>query len=425
VKRIDVRLIDGIDVPLPRMVKVRQRLDRTRLEDPAGALAAGMERTLDPDAFRGRSIAITSGSRYIAGLPVVLAALIAKLRAWGARPFIVPAMGSHGGATAEGQRAVLAGYGISERTMGVPVVSSMEVTQIATLPDGLPVFCDRNALAADGIVVVNRVKPHTDFKGTHESGLLKMMAIGLGKHRGAAHLHSRGFGRMSALLPEVAGAFLRAAPVVFGVALVENPFEELQVVEVVTPGQLVERDRQLLELAKRNVARLPLPSIDVLIIDEIGKDVSGSGMDTNVTGKPASGLAAGFEAPPIQKILVRGLSKNTHGNGIGIGMADVTTTRCVSRINWGETYTNCITATVGGSAKMPMALNNDREALVVALRLCADVLPATARIVRIRNTLELSTFEISESYLAGLADQGLEVVGDPYPMRFSANGWLV
>lgn len=424
--RVDVRLIDGQDVSLPRMVKLRQQLDRPRLADPGAAVVGSMERILTPSAFQGKKIAITAGSRKIDQLPLVLRTVIEKLRVWGASPFIVPAMGSHGGGEADGQKEVLAGYGITEKTMGVPVVSSMEVARIATLADGMPVYCDRVALASDGIVVVNRVKPHTDFKGAHESGLLKMMAIGLGKHRGASQLHSCGFDRMSEMLPRVAAAFIANAPIAFGIAILENAFDEMMAVEVLLPGQFIARERELLATAKQNVGKLPVSSIDVLIIDEIGKDVSGAGMDPNVTGKPGSGLLEGFSAPPIQQIVVLGLTKSAHGNATGIGLADVTTIRCVNGIDWGVTYTNCITATVAKSGKMPMVLNNDREALIVALKMCARVTPSAARIVHIKNTLDLANLEVSEACLPDLRDRKeVKIVSDPFLFRFDRHGWLV
>lgn len=423
---VDVRLADGYDLPLPRMVRVRQRVNRPRLEDPAASIVESMKRILDPSGFRGKRIAITAGSREIAQLPLILRTVIKQLIAWGARPFIVPAMGSHGGAEAEGQKAVLAGYGITEETMGVPVTSSMDVVRLATLDDGLAVYCDKTAFHSDGIVVVNRVKPHTDFKGAHESGLLKMMGIGLGNHKGATELHSRGFDRMASVLPRVAEVFIRSAPVAFGVAILENAFDELMMAEVLLPSRFVTREKELLEVAKKNIGKLPVSSIDVLIIDEIGKDVSGAGMDPNITGSPGSGLTEGFIAPPIQKIVVLGLTEKAHGNGTGIGLADISTIRCVSKIDWGVTYTNCITATVPTSGKMPMVLNTDHDALVVALKTCARVSPATARIVHIKNTLELEQIEVSESYLPELKSRkDVEVLSEPEPLRFSPEGWLM
>jgi hypothetical protein len=423
--RIEVQISGGLEVPLPRMVRIRQAFERTVIDDPCGAVRRDMLAKLTPSDFAGKSIALTVGSRRIAELPGVVKTVADQLKLWGAQPFIVPSMGSHGGAVAAGQQRIVESYGFTEQAMGVPIRASMEVVQIATLADGLPVFCDKLAREADGMVIINRIKPHTDFKGDYESGLLKMMAIGLGNHRGASNLHARGFDQMAGLLPKLGEAFLRNAPVAFGVAILENAYDELMLVEVIKPQHLLSREKELLALAKRTLARLPVSSIDVLIIDEIGKDISGSGMDPNITGTPGSGLTAGFMAPPIQKIVVLGLSKRAHGNGTGIGLADVTTIRCVNQIDWGVTYTNCITATVVEPAKMPMALNNDREALVVALKTCARVSPATARIVRIKNTLALGELEVSENYLPELQGRPeISVISQPRPLDFNAEGWL-
>ncbi len=423
--RVTVQMIGGLEAPLPKMVRIHQTFAREVVDDPRAAVQRDMGAKLSAPDFGGKSIALTIGSRKIAQLTVVVKAVVDQLKAWGARPFLVPSMGSHGGAVAEGQRQIIESYGFTEQAMGVPIRASMDVVQIASLADGLPVFCDRLALEADGIVPIARIKPHTDFKGDYESGLLKMMAIGLGNHRGATALHSRGFDRMASLLPLVGGAFLRHAPIAFGVAILENAYDELMVVEVVRREEILPRERELLARAKATMARLPLSAIDVLIIEEIGKDISGSGMDPNVTGIPGSGLTQGFLAPPIQRIVVLGLSRQAHGNGTGIGLADVTTLRCVEQIDWGVTYTNCITATVPAPAKMPMALNNDREALAVALRTCARVSPETARIVRIRNTLQLGELEVSEACLPELQGRPrISILSPPRPLAFSEDGWL-
>ncbi|UCD71040.1 MAG: DUF2088 domain-containing protein [Syntrophobacterales bacterium] len=423
---IDVEIVDGYDIPLPKMVKVKQHFKRERLENPANTIISEMNNTLVPSDFKGKRIAITIGSRGIAQLASIIQTIINQLKKWGAQPFIIPAMGSHGGAKAKGQEDIVAGYGITEEKMGVPVLSSLEVVQVATLSNGMPVYCDRIAHESDGIVVVNRVKPHTDFKGDYESGLLKMIGIGLGDHKGATILHSYGFDQMSTLLPQLGEAFIRNAPVAFGVAILENAFDELMKVEILRPEQFLPREKELLVLAKENIAKLPVSSIDVLIIEEIGKDISGSGMDPNVTGIPGSGLTEGFIAPPIQKIVVLRLTQNAHGNGTGIGLADVSTIRCINQIDWGITYTNCITAAVTEPAKMPIVMNTDREALVVALKTCARVSSENAKIVRIKNTLELSEIDVSVSCLPELQGrEDISILSDPQPLQFTGDGWLI
>jgi len=324
--RIDVTLQGGLDIGLPRMVPVEQKFPRETVEDVEAALGASLA-ALPPADLAGKRIAITVGSRGTYSMLTILTTLARQLREWGAEPFIVPTMGSHGGATAEGQLGVLANYGITEDAVGMPIRSSMDVIEAARLADGTPLYCDSIASQADGIVLLNKVKPHTSYKGTHESGLAKMAAIGLGKHKGAVTLHSFGFHRFAELVPAAGEALIGALDIVFGVAVLENAYHSVGHIEAIPPDRIMAREKELLVKAKSFLGRLLVPAIDVLIVDEIGKNIGGSGMDTNVTGRP-SVPQPGFEAPPIQRIIVRGLTEATHGNGTGIGMADFTTRRC-------------------------------------------------------------------------------------------------
>ena len=423
IDRIDAAIEGGTEYPFPKMVPVDQHFDRPRVEDIEKTVRTEMGK-LDPTAFRGKRIAITAGSRGIAGLVEILATVVARLRDWGAEPFIVPAMGSHGGATAEGQVRVLDGYGITEENIGAPILSSMDVVEVARLDDGRPLYCDKIAYGADGIVVCNKVKPHADFKAEYESGLVKMMALGLGKHKGAATIHTHGFGSFQKVLPEAGKALLENLPVCFGVAILENAFDDLMVVEVIPPERILEREKELLSLAKDSIARLLLPEIDVLVIDEIGKNISGEGMDPNVTGRPGSGLP-GFDAPAIQKIVVLDVTPESHGNGVGIGMADITTLRCVNKLDLGAIYTNAITATIVDPAKIPLFMNNDREAIAVALKTCNRIMPQTARVVRIKNTLEVHRILVSEALVPVVeANPRMSLVGAPQSLEFDADGYL-
>ena len=423
IDRIDANIEGGTEYPFPRMVPVDQHFDRPRVEDIEQTVRTEMDK-LDPAAFRGKRIAITAGSRGIAGLVEILANVVVRLRDWGAEPFIVPAMGSHGGATAEGQVRVLGGYGITEETVGAPILSSMETVEVARLDDGRPLYCDKNAYGADGIVVCNKVKPHADFKAEYESGLVKMMALGLGKHKGAAAIHTHGFGSFEQVLPEAGKALLQNLPVCFGVAILENALDDLMAVEVIPPERILEREKELLSLAKKSIARLLLPEIDVLVVDEIGKNISGEGMDPNVTGRPGSGLP-GFDAPAIQKIVVLDVTPESHGNGVGIGMADITTLRCVNKLDLGAMYTNAITATIVDPAKIPLIMNNDREAIAVAFKTCNRITPQTARVVRIKNTLEVHRILVSEALVPGVeANPRMSLVGAPQPFKFNADGGL-
>ena len=401
----------GLDaVVLPRMVRVCQKMDRDRVKDIEGEIRRGID-ALAPD-IAGKSIAVTAGSRGIADYAGLLCAIVSKLKEMEARPFIFPAMGSHGSGSAEGQREVLASYGITEAAMGVPIYSSMETAEVGLLPNGSKVFCDKLAWNADGIVLFNRVKAHTDFKGDWESGLLKMCAIGVGKHRGAAEMHRAGFARFHEQIPAAGRFFLENAKVLFGVASVENGYEQLMRVEVIPVNKIVERERELLLLAKKNMARLPFDDIDVLVVDEIGKNISGVGMDPNVTGRTGEIPFPG--TPHIGCIVILGLSAETRGSAVGIGSGDITTRRTDAEIDWSRTYINHVTSGAVRDAAIPLAAKDDEEALRIA-RFSGPFREGGERVVHIRNTLLLEEFEVSENMLAE-ARRPLTVIQEARPM---------
>ncbi|MGQ7848071.1 lactate racemase domain-containing protein [Granulosicoccus sp. 3-233] len=421
---INVTVEGGLDFSFPPLTPVEQHFERQRLKDVGAHIADELQKIPD-SLISGKSIALTVGSRGISRIEEITKALIDGLRNKGAEPFIVPAMGSHGGATAEGQTRVLAGYGITEERIGAPIRSSMEVVQVARLEDGTPLYCDRIAFEADAIVVANKIKPHADFKGSYESGLVKMLSIGLAKHKGAVALHDHGFSRFHELLPSAARLLLDKLPVVLGLAILENAFDELMELEVIPAEQIMSREMSLLERAKGSLARLLFTDIDLLIVDEIGKNISGEGMDPNVTGRPGSGLP-GFESPNIQKIVVLDVTPQSQGNAVGIGMADFTTRHCVEKIDLGAMYTNAITATIPGPAKLPIIMNSDREAIAVALKTCNRTTVDNARIVRIRNTLEISHIRVSPALLPDVdSHPQLSVSGESEPLRFTCDGQLL
>ena len=335
-------------------------------------------------------------------------------------------MGSHGGATAEGQVKVLAGYGITEESMGAAIRSSMEVVEIGRLEDGTPLYIDRIASEADGIVIANKIKPHADFKANYESGLVKMLCIGLGKHKGAVTLHRHGFDRFDKVLPEAAEVLLDRLPILFGLAILENAFDDLMRLEIIPPERILSREKELLEIAKASIGRLLFPSIDLLVVDEIGKNISGEGMDPNVTGRPGSGLPGFSNAPTIQKIVVLDVTPESHGNGVGIGLADITTRRFVEKIDLGAIYTNAITATILDPAKLPVIMNSDKEAIAIALKTCNRVTPDSVRVVRIINTLELHRIWVSPALSEEVdKNENLSVAGAEAPMSFDVSGRLL
>ncbi|MGI9537074.1 MAG: lactate racemase domain-containing protein [Desulfocapsaceae bacterium] len=421
--RIDPTLPGSKTLHLPKMVPVRQSFPRAAKVDTAAVVQSGFSR-LDSNNLEGKSIAITAGSRGIKGLTDILRAVVMELRARKARPFIVPAMGSHGGATAEGQVKVLESLGINEAQVGAPIRSSMEVVQLGTTGNGLKVFCDKLACQADNIVVCNRIKAHTTFKGDYESGIVKMLVIGLGKHLGAIEAHSLGFDRFHEILPAAAELALSKTSVLCGIGLIENAYSELAMVEVIPADQIMRREIELLNEAKRVMGRLLLDKIDILIVDEMGKDISGTGLDSNVTGRSSWGLP-GFVAPPIQRIIVRDLTPATKGNATGIGLADFTTRICAEKIDPTITYTNAITAQVMQSAKIPIVAENDHQALRAALVTLRHGIPKAPLIVRIKNTKELETLWLSETYQEFIKrSSNLEIIGDSKMVGFSPDGSL-
>ncbi len=417
----------GADVGYPKFVRLRQRFDRPRVEDVGAAVASALERLdLGRTIRPGQTVALTAGSRGIANIPVVLRETAAFLKKLGARPFLIPAMGSHGGGTADGQRRILESYGITEAFIGVPLRASMDVVSLGTTPEGFPVFLDRHASEADHIGVVARVKPHTGFHGTIESGLLKMMMIGLGKHAGALACHRILLEQPFDLVVRSIGRVLRdRAPVAFGLALVENAYDETAVVEAVAPDDFEAREEQLLREARRLLPRLPWRRADLLIVDEIGKDISGSGMDTNVVGrKRAFRQKPPEDQPAMHLIFVRGLSERTHGNATGIGLADFTTTRLVQTMNYRATVVNCLTAGYPDGAFLPVHFEADREVIDAALAIIGTRPPEEARVLHIRNTLQVEEVEASEACFEEPPGTDVTRLGAALPLTFDERGDL-
>ncbi len=406
---------------LPGWALVRHRFARTEVEDVDEAVDAAFA-TMAQTIRSGSRVCLAVGSRGIDRIAEVTRAAVRNLRSLGAEVFVVPAMGSHGGATADGQVEVLASLGIREDTIGCVIRSSMETVRIGEIEGGIPVFVDRIAHdEADLIIPINRVKPHTDFSGPVESGLLKMVAIGLGKQHGADTFHGRGFAAFADLIPAVAGYTLSRLDIPFGLALVENGYARLSRIEAVAAARMYERERELRDEADGFLARLPFAELDVLVIDRIGKDISGLGMDSNVVGRYYTGPTG--RPPSIQRIVVRDLTDATEGNAVGIGMADVVLRRAADRMDRVKTYMNCITAKTPEGARIALTVDTDREALDVAIACCLRVDPAQARIARILDTKHLEWFFASEPLLAALAeDPANEIAGPAQPIDFDPEG---
>ncbi|MCF3933887.1 nickel-dependent lactate racemase [Acuticoccus sp. M5D2P5] len=413
-------LIEHIN--LPRMAPVRQIFEDTSLPDVDAALresfrTSGVAERIKP----GARIAVGVGSRGLADLPLLVRVTVDELKKLGAEPFIVPAMGSHGGATALGQERLLAGLGVTEESVGAPIRSSMETVELDRLPNGLPVLIDRYAMEADGICVINRVKAHTSFTAPIESGMAKMITIGLGKQKGADSCHAHGFGKMAEHVVEMAKIKLAKAPILFGVASVENAYDKIAIAEVVLAENILERELDLLKISKASMPRILFNPIDVLVVDKMGKEYSGTGTDPNITGRaPTPYIKLQQEAT---RFVIRDLSMKSGGNATGMGLADIITRRLFDKIDFNATYANHITSTVMLGAKIPMIMDNDELALKCAIKTCNSLDPGNIKMVRLENTLHLETIWISEALLADAeANPAVEILGEARAIDFDADG---
>ncbi|MEZ6130187.1 MAG: lactate racemase domain-containing protein [Planctomycetaceae bacterium] len=412
----------------PRMCDVRQRFDTTCLDDIVGTVHQQLASLQLQDRIRpGHTVAVTAGSRGIANIPVILKAAIDHLRTLGAEPFIVPAMGSHGGGTVTGQLEVLHGLGITSQSVGAEIRATMETVVVAQTANGIPVHFDRYAHDADHVLVVNRIKPHTRFIGPIESGLHKMMLIGLGKHAGAEVYHKGILAySFSQMIEWVAERVLQTCGIVGGLAILENAQDQTAMIEAVAPEHFAVREPELLKQAVRWLPTLPFAEADLLIIDRIGKNISGAGMDANVVGRKYNDHSGtSNDTANCLRIFIRGLTQESHGNGTGIGMSEFTTQRCVDQIDPVKTRTNCITAIHPEAAMIPITFDTDAEAVAAALQTIGMVAPQNARIIQIQDTLHLTTTRVSEAFFPLVeASDRLEMIGSPYDFPVDADGWM-
>ena len=413
---------------LPKMTRIQQQFDVPVLDDLPAAIHAELDRINAAAIVKpGESVAITAGSRGVANVATAVKATADYLKALGAQPFVVPAMGSHGGATPEGQRSVLEHYGITEATVGAPVKATMDVVELGKTADGLPVFFDRYAAEADHVIPLNRIKAHTDFNGSIESGLMKMMVIGLGKQQGA-NLYHRAFFQygFEHIITTVGGFILDSGKIAFGLGLIENAHEDTAKAVAMPAAQLLQTERELLVESKSLMGRLPFDELDLLIVDWTGKNISGTGMDTNVIGRMMQNFEPEPVKPAILRIFVRDLTEESDGNATGIGLADFTTTRLVDQIDRHSTYMNGITALGPQKSKIPFYYDTDREAIEVALDTIGLTEPEDARVIRIESTLRLTELDISEVLLEDAKlHSRLEVMGETKPFAFDAAGNLL
>jgi len=406
------------EVESPRVALVEQRVDTPAAPKEIGESVREALRSVQ---LPSGSVAIGVGSRGVGGIGPVVAALVGALKEAGAEPFVVPAMGSHGASTAEGQAQVLRHLGVSKEGVGCPVRATMETVLLGETPSGVEVFMDKNAYEADAVILANRVKPHTAFRGRVESGPTKMLAIGLGKQKGAHSVHSAGWENIHRTIPEAARVAVESGKVAFGLAILENPDEEPYKVVAIPARELEEIEAPLLKEAKENLLQLPFDALDVLVVDEIGKNISGDGADPNVTGRYPTPYATG--GPEVGRMVFLDLTEETGGNANGVGMADVVTERLASKMDRSSTYLNALTSTTPQPVKLPMVMPTDRLAITAALEMCAGVSPKDARLVRIKNTRKLRRIHVSEALLSEVEkDERLRVVEEARPIRFGEDG---
>jgi hypothetical protein len=416
---------------LPRWLKVRQQLNDVEIADVAAAVAEQFARPEIRDAITpGARVALTGGSRGIDRIDQVLKAAVAEVKKLGGEPFIIQAMGSHGGATAEGQLSILEHYGITPEKMGCEVRASMETVRLGEVDGDVPVFFDKIAYTqADLVIPVGRVKPHTDFHGPIESGIMKMIAIGLGKQQGADAFHREGFERFTALIPAVGLFTLSRVNIPFGIALVENGHSHLSLIEAIPGPKIIDREPQLMKIAREQMGRLPGEKIDLLLVDEIGKNISGDGADPNVINRDISGLLEQTEwslKPSVHRIVFRDLTADTEGNACGVGLGDFVLRQLADKLDPVKTYMNVITSKYPAGGRLPMVLDNDRQAILLALASAHRVDVETAHIARIKNTKDVEYLWVSEPMIPELEASGtVEFLTEPKEIAFDANGMFI
>ena len=388
-------------IKLPRLVPVHQIFPDDHIEDIPAVIHNDFEKSeIKNSVIAGKTVAVLVGSRGISNLQSIVKATISELLSLGLKPFIVPAMGSHGGGIAHEQQKIIEGYGVTEANMGVPIKASMETIIIGETSSGCPVHIDKYASEADYIVPVARIKAHTDFDGEIESGICKMLSIGIGKHNGCSRIHQEGFPNFPVILPEIASIVMQKYSVPFSIAIIENAHENVHTLKVVPGPATITMEKELLVLSKSLMPRLCFDHIDVLIVDQIGKDVTGAGMDPNITGR-VGGMPTSpyYTGPTITRIVVNHLSKATHGNATGVGSADFITRDLFNNIDFESTYANLIASCVPENAKIPMIFENEQAALLAAIVTCRGIDKNDAKVVKIKDTLHLIDIEVSENLI--------------------------
>lgn len=417
------------DTPIPKMFRARQTFPNEKItpeEIPAVVFEQLSQEKFASRIQPGMNIAITAGSRGIRNVDVITKAIVDFVKSRGAEPFIVPAMGSHGGATAEGQLEILAGYNITPETMGCPIKSSMEVVELGYSERGRRVAIDKNAYEADGIIVSCRLKPHNAFRGPYESGPCKMMTVGLGKQVGASVVHSDGMDVIAENIPTMAKVVLEKAKILLAIPCMENAYDETCRIEAIAAEEILTREPELLTYAFKNMPKLIVGETDVLVVDEVGKNFSGTGVDPNITGTFSTPYASG--GIKVQRTCFLNLSEESHGNALGCGLASAITKKIFDDMDIEKMYPNCITSTVLASARIPCVVANDKEAIQICIRTCNRIDQEHVRMVRIPNSLHIGDIMLSEAYYEAVKNgeyPGVEAMGVPEELVFDENGNLI
>jgi len=409
----------------PRMVRAKQVFKAQAIDDVGQKVREEFSRLSHLPDLQNKRIAVTVGSRGIRNLDIIVRETINCLKDRGAKPFILPAMGSHGGATAEGQALIIHGFGITEEAMGVPILSDTKV-ELAEYVQGIPIYISTIALEADGIVVLNRIKKHTSFRGAYESGLYKMMVVGLGMHKGTLTFHGLGFPGMAKNLVTMAKAVMRNTNIICGVGIVENALEETAHIKVIPGPTIGEEEPLLLKMSNSLAPRIPYEKIDILILKQLGKNISGDGMDPNITGRYTPDLLPDYsQLPRIKRIVTFDLTEDSHGCAIGMGHIDVTTERFRNKINFETTYMNAVSATVTNTCKMPIIAPDEKTALEIACQTCRPYDDDGLKICVLQDTLHLESMLVSESlYGKECAGCTVQYTGDLQKLMFGGDGTL-
>jgi hypothetical protein len=419
-------MINKID--FPKMGLVRMSLYEKEIKDISKEVATSMASlSLDKRIKPGQTIAVTAGSRGIDRLDEVIKSCVDVLKTMGADPFIFPAMGSHGGATAEGQKSLLAHNGISEKKMGVPIHSSMTVSEVGRTQRNVPVYLDQYASNADALVIINRIKTHTKFEGEIESGLFKMMAIGMGKHQGASVYHRAAVEHgMEAIIIDAGQMIIERCPVLFGLGIVENGLGRITELKAIAPANMLDEEKRLLSLSKKVMAKIPFDQVDLLIVDEMGKNISGTGMDSKVIGRHRDLIGDFWIKPHPKRIFVRDLTDLSDGNATGVGLADFITDRLAKKINREKTVINCLTGLSPEKAATPIAFPNDNEAIGAALQTVGIKENHKMRVVNIQNTRKLDRMVVSEAFSSEIEhNSSIEQISPWLPMAFDTENNLI